>query len=198
MAGQASCEEAVSTLNDFNKAILETIRKSGGNNAKRFYLLSPISAAYSYLLADGFKIPDDSQYNGNNKKILLSVHMYTPYSFAMDANGNSDFTEDNRKELETDFNELHQKFVINGYYIIIGEMGCINKKNLDERVKWAKYFVENARKLGMTPMVWDNGYFGDASGWPADTWGLLHRQQGTWEPEQLVNTYISSASTPIY
>ena len=42
-------------------------------------------AAYSLAINQYFIFPADSKYNLINKKIILSVHMYLPYNFAMKA-----------------------------------------------------------------------------------------------------------------
>ena len=192
--GDGNCEDGIQTVNEFNSLIHTVIRTSGGNNAKRFILFTSCAAAFDYTTSSGFKIPDDSKYNSGSKKVLVSVHMYTPYDFAMNPDMSyTIFNDGCRNELDQKFRTLHDKFVSQGIYVIIGEMGVVNKNNLDERISWAKYFVEQARKQGCASIVWDNGYWGTEGGSPEETFGLYHRTQGTWEPDQLVDAYISAA-----
>ena len=196
LAGNSDCEEANEVLNNFNKVIHGVIRGSGGNNQKRFIMVTSQAASYSYLTGNNFVIPDDSKYNSSIKRILISVHLYSPYNFAMDASsGITSCDSSCESELNTYFNTLYSKFVSQGYGVVVGEMGCINKNNLSARVAWAKYFVTNARKKGLASLVWDNQYWGTGS--QGETFGLLHRDSLSWEPDELVKAYISAAKTSL-
>ena len=48
--GVPICEEANSVLNEYLKLIVKAIRTSGGNNRKRFIMVTPLAAFYSMLL----------------------------------------------------------------------------------------------------------------------------------------------------
>ena len=96
--GDSSCEEAIKVINEYNQLIHTVIRKSGGNNKSRFLLFTSGAAAYSYVTSSGFTLPDDSAYNPKIRKILVSVHMYLPYDFAMNGDMSKNyFTEQYRK-----------------------------------------------------------------------------------------------------
>ena len=197
-AGNSECEEANTVLNYYNKVILDTIRGSGGNNLKRFIMFTSQAASYGAVTGSNFVIPDDTKYNSDTslRRILISVHLYSPYSFAMDAtSGVTSCDSSCKSELDGYFYNLYMNFVLQGYRVVIGEMGCINRNNLSARVDWAKYFVTNARNRGLASMVWDNQYWGTGS--QGETFGLLHRDSLYWEPEELVNAYISAAKTTL-
>ena len=69
-----------------------------------------------------------------------------------------------------------------GYNVIITEMGCKdNENNLDERIKFAKYFVENARSYHLASFLWEIEY---------------DRNNLSWESDELVDAYINAAKTP--
>ena len=54
--------------------------------------------------------------------------------------------------------ELMKRFFISkNIPLIIGEFGSEDKGNTSEREKWASYMVSEAKKLGITCFVWDNG-----------------------------------------
>jgi endoglucanase len=192
-AGDGNCEECVQSVNEYNKLIHHVIRSSGGNNAKRFILFTSCAAAPGYVLSGGMSIPDDSRYN-SNKRVLISAHMYSPYDFAMNPDmSKAVFNDGYRNELEQGLRALNERFVNQGISVIIGEMGVINKNNLDQRKSWAKFYVETAKRLGIACIVWDNGYWGEEGKSAEETFGLYHRTQGTWEPDDLVSTYIQAA-----
>ena len=65
-------------------------------------------------------------------ELLISVHFYTPYSFAMENPGETIFTEKHAGEIAYDFTRLNDKFVSKGIPVIIGEFGATNKNNLEE------------------------------------------------------------------
>ena len=43
-------EETNSVLNEYLKLIVKAIRTTGGNNEKRFIMITPLAAAYSSLI----------------------------------------------------------------------------------------------------------------------------------------------------
>jgi hypothetical protein len=123
--------------------------------------------------------------------------MYSPYNFA--SNGDmtyNNFNIDYINELENSFHILKYKFVDNGHYVIITEMGASDKMNTDQRIAWGTFFVKRSRQLGMACVVWDNkrwnnDYDGD------EKYGLYHRDKLTFEPDSLVDAFINAAKTPI-
>ena len=195
--GDPTCEEAVSILNEFNRIILKAIRESGGNNEKRFYMVTPLAAAYGAAVTSDFIIPGDSKYNPTNPKVLLSVHMYLPYNFAMNAEmAFTKFEEAYKNEVVGDFKTLFENFVLKGHHVVIGEMGTINKNNTEARIEWAKMFIENSRKYQMASCLWDNEYFDNTKS-PGEVFGSYHRKELTWENDQLIDTYVEYSSTEL-
>ena len=193
--GEPICEESSSVINEYLKLIVKAIRTTGGNNEKRFIMVTPIAAAYSSAVNQDFIFPGDSKYNPTNPKILLSVHMYLPYNFAMNADMSyTTFEESYASELYSDFKNLYESFVLKGHNVIIGEMGVTNKNNTEERIKWAKYYVSTARKFNIPCIVWDNEYF-DNSKSSGETFGLYRRGAGTWDPDELIDAYVEAAKT---
>ena len=195
--GDPICEESASILNEFNRIILKAVRESGGNNEKRFYMVTPLAAAYGAAVTSDFIIPGDSKYNPTNPKVLLSVHMYLPYNFAMNADMSfTKFEEAYANEVIGDFKTLFENYVLKGHNVIIGEMGTTNKNNTEARIEWAKMFVENSRKYQMAACLWDNEYF-DNSKSPNEVFGMYHRGDLTWENDDIIDTYVEYASTEL-
>ena len=196
-AGDSSSEECIAVINEYNQLIHTVIRNTGGNNKSRFLLFTSGAAAFSYVTSTGFVLPDDSAYNPKHKKILVSVHMYTPYDFALNGDMSKNyFTTEYQNELERNFQTLRNKFVKKGYYVVITEMGACDKMNVDQRVAWGKFFVQRTRQLGMACVVWDNNQWN--TDWDAnEKFGLFHRESLTFEPETLVNAFINAAKTTL-
>lgn len=73
------CREAADIINQLNQRFVHIVRASGGNNATR-YLMVPGYCASPYNVGnDFFQLPEDTAEN----RIIVSVHAYTPYSFAL-------------------------------------------------------------------------------------------------------------------
>lgn len=140
-------------VNKLNAAFTELIRKSGGNNKYRFLMLPCYAASSSDNALNAVKFPDDN-------RLILSVHAYSPYNFAMNENGTSKFSQVEKNELDRFFKGLNDKFVSKGIPVVIGETGATNKDNLSDRIAWAKYYVSGAREYNITCLWWDNGAFG--------------------------------------
>ena len=188
------CRISASVLNEYMRLIVKAIRTTRGNNAKRFIMITPLAASLSSALNSNVEMPDDSLYNPKNNKLILSVHMYTPYNFAL--NGDMDyttFTDAYREELYEDFVGLYKKYVSKGYNVIIGEMGTVNKNNTEERIEWAKYFVKKARQFHMSVVVWDNNLFNNSRG-ASEILGHFHRDTLQWEIKELMETYITTSN----
>ena len=149
------CLDAAENLNKLNKLTLDVIRSSKGNNSKRFVMIPSLQASPDSAFASEFKMPDDGK-NGTSH-LILSTHMYSPYTFAMESPGKREFTPQFQSELAYAFKRLNDNFVKKGYAVVIGEYGATNKDNLEERVKWFHAFIKYSRQYGITSCLWDNG-----------------------------------------
>lgn len=178
--GGTAAEQAA--VNKFNAAFTELVRKSGGNNKYRFLMLPSYGASPSDNALNAVKLPDDD-------RIILSVHAYTPYYFAMDGNGSSKFTDSDRKELDNMFKLLNDKFVKKGVPVVIGEMGATNKNNLSDRLEWVKYYVKNARKYNITCVWWDNGGFNVGE----ENFGIFNRRNCSFTYKDIADALVENS-----
>lgn len=177
-----TCIEANEVLMEYNRLALKTVRLSGGNNLVRFMMFPPIAAAYDNLAKFNFKLPEDKEFNVNDDRLILSLHMYLPYNFALNEDKTYNvFTEEYQQELLSDFKYLYENLILKGIHIIIGEMGVTDKDNMPERLKYAKFYVENARKHHLCSILWVVNY---------------NRNELSWESDELIDAYINAAETP--
>ena len=162
-------EESRSVINAFNQVALDTIRATGGNNAKRFVMVPTQAASSSDAAIYGFVLPTDSA----NDRLIVSLHMYTPYDFALNESGTSYWGSDSDKSaLEAEFNKVYNCFCANGTPIVIGEFNAFYKNNDSSRATWAEYFASLAKSKGMACILWDNG---------ASDMGYLNRSGLYWD-----------------
>lgn len=182
-------KDAIKTINKFNQDILDTIRASGGNNEYRFVSCPSYDASPDGALAKEFVLPKDSA----KGKIIVSVHMYSPYNFAMESPGMTKFTSMMGSEIATMFKRLNEKFVVNGYPVIIGEYGATNKNNLEDRVAWFKFFIKFSRKYGMTSCLWDNGVWLVQGKDYSEHYGYYNRQEQKWYFPEILDAIMEEA-----
>jgi len=188
------CKKYMGTLNKLNQDIVNTIRASGGNNTHRVIMVPSLAASPDAALSKDFRIPTDTVEN----RLAISVHMYTPYNFAMASPGDIKFTEAHQKELSTIFRKLYNKFVSAGTPVVIGEMGATNKNNLQDRINWFNFFITEARKNSIyTCCLWDNGVWKINEKDPKDKiysehYGYYNRTKQTWYFPELIKTAIKA------
>jgi len=169
--------EAADNINTLNQLALDTIRATGGNNDKRFVMITPYAASPWAALSSKFKVPADSA----SDKLILSVHAYTPYDFAMQSPGVTTFTQAGKDAIDSFMSSLNTKFVSGlNIPVVIGEYGATNKNNLSDRVNYFAYYVAKAHVYRMCPVVWDNGSYQVSGTDYSEHYGFYNRTAQTW------------------
>lgn len=191
-SASADCRDAIECINKINQAFVDTVRASGGNNASRYLLCPGYDASPDGATNSGYVLPTDPV--DNDHHILVSVHAYTPYSFALEDPGTDKWSSSNSQntgDIKWFMNNLYKKYVSQGTPVLIDEFGARNKNgNLDARVEWASYYVKEARARSMSCIVWDNNAFsGDG-----ELFGLIDRKTCKWKYPEIVKAITESAS----
>ena len=183
-------EECWEFVNATNMAFVETVRNSGGNNAKRHLMIPGYCATSDPIGPKMIQLPE------NDDKIIVSVHAYTPYGFALSDTPSSKFSS-KRKNATRDIDSLAEmletSYINNNIAVIIGETGARNKDNLESRVDWAGYYTARMRKSGITCIWWDNG---SVKG-NGENFGLLDRRTCTWHFPEVRDAFIKGAKGEI-
>ena len=191
----STCKTAISIINDLNQKAINTIRSAGGNNANRVimfpsYVASPY-AAINAKNAGLFKMPSDSA----TGRLVLSVHMYTPYNFAMNCTesggAHSNFTESDKTELSKHFTDLNTTFISKGIPVVIGEMGATNKNNFEARKSWFSYYLGLCKQYNVAALLWDNGQETNSN--PSEAFGYMNRTKNEWFTDSNASELISTA-----
>lgn len=170
-------------VNAYNECFVETVRATGGNNRYRALMIPTYAASASGL--DGFTVPQD-------KSLIVSVHAYSPYNFAMNPSGTTKFDPNNTsdtQELTWLAGTLYDRFISKGTGVIIGECGTANKNNYSDRVNWAGYFPRLFRSKGIPVFLWDNNAYGSGN----ETFGQLHRDTLAWEYPEYIKAFVKAA-----
>lgn len=162
-------------INNLIAKFVDTVRKSGGNNATRTLIVTGHAAAMDETAIKAIKVPDDDH-------IVVSIHAYSPYNFALNDNGTSSFADSDKAELDRNFDLIKSTFIDKGIPAIIGEFGSVNKNNDDDRVRHMEYYVSAAKQRGITCFIWDNGVKEGES-----AFGLLDRKNLSWYFKNVVD-----------
>jgi len=178
--------EARDVINKLNRSFVETVRSAGGNNPWRHLMIPPYAASSDPKTWKDFLIPEDD-------KIIVSIHAYTPYNFALNKKGTSEWSSEKTSdtaEIDKLMDNIYNSFISKGYAVIIGEFGAMDKDNLKDRVDWAGYYVKKASEKGIPCLWWDNGAFvGDG-----ELFGLLDRRNFTWKYPEIVEALTDGIS----
>ncbi|MDE5587735.1 MAG: glycoside hydrolase family 5 protein [Acetatifactor sp.] len=179
-AGAEECKDAISCINEINQEFVNTVRAGGGSNLNRYLMIPGYDASPDGALNDGFVLPTDAE--GVEDRLIVSVHAYTPYNFALQADGESgsksEFDSDSASsvsDIKSFMDRLYKKFISNGIPVVIGEFGARDKEqNTQARIDYATYYIAAARARGMSCFWWDNNAFTGTG----ENFGLYYRRSG--------------------
>lgn len=174
-------KEGRDVVNYLDQVFVDAVRATGGNNTIRNLMVPGYAASSSDTALKGIVLPQDDH-------LIVSVHAYTPYDFALNTAGRSTWDNDTR-DIDHLMELLDELFLSKGVPVIIGEFGAMNKDNEQERVQWARYYVGKAREYGVPCIWWDNNAFeGDG-----ENFGLFNRRELTFPYPDLLKALIESA-----
>ena len=158
--GEGSTEKAYATLTRVNQLFIDTVRKTGGNNARRLLIVAGYSTDIDKTCRKEYLLPKDSVPG----KLFVSVHYYNPWVFvglSSDASwgkmrptwGN----EEDIKILNDLFDRMNDFCLRNDIPAFLGEFSLCSNKEKESRVRWTTSVFEAALKRNMVPVLWDIG-----------------------------------------
>ena len=182
MPGNAQAQAAIECINDLNQVFVDTVRASGGYNTDRYLMIPSYDQSVQGTLDSAFKLPTDTV----EGRMILSVHAYTPYDFALNINGTSVFDESGKAEIDSFLSDLYDKFVCNGIPVVMTEFGAVNKDNLQDRVNFTAYYTARAASYGIPVVWWDNNAF-TGNG---ENFGIFERSTLTFTFGDILNAML--------
>ncbi len=178
-------QESLNIVNDLNQMFVNTVRASGGNNAKRCLIVNTYAASGNPYVTSNFKVPTDTVSN----KLIAECHVYQPFYFTSEFYPDETTWEKNKYYLDEQLDAIYNNFVQKGVPAIIGEFGCAyTKDNMSEILSWAKYYVETCTEYGIPCFYWDNG----------SQYKLYNRTTGSVTQADLLGTMLAASEGESY
>ena len=181
------CLDAADCLNRLNQLFVDTVRGSGGNNAERYLMVPAYDASPDNALRSSFVLPLDPADN----RIIVSVHAYTPYSFALQDGGTASFGLKNQSQTSDIIrfmNGLYDRYITKGIPVVIGEFGARDKSgNLQARVDFTAFYTAAASARNLPCLWWDNSAFAGSG----EIFGILDRKAKTFKYPAILDAMIT-------
>ena len=159
-SGTGSMRKAYATLTRVNQLFIDTVRATGGNNAKRLLIVTGYGTDFARTANRDYQLPKDPVPH----KLLVSVHYYTPWPFAGmtkdESWGKVQYTWGSKAdvaELDRLFDLMQAFSRRNDIPVFVGEFGVTDAKETASRVRWMTAVAEASLSRGMVPVLWDTG-----------------------------------------
>ncbi|GKX67638.1 cellulase family glycosylhydrolase [Inconstantimicrobium mannanitabidum] len=176
-------------VNEYNAKTLSVIRATGGNNEKRLVMIPTYCAASDYDKVSAMVVPKDDN-------VAVSIHAYIPYNFAMNttSGATTTFGDTDKSYIYKIFRLLDKSFKQKGIPVVLGEFAATDKNNLQDRVNFAKYYLQVASSYGIPCLWWDNNAYNPNK---TDSMGLLNRKTLKFVYPEIVQALLDGWSNPI-
>ena len=146
-------------LNKANQIFVDTVRKSGGNNANRWLMVTPWGTNIAKLISNdsGFVMPTDTR---SESRLMVSVHNYAPTNKCLDGSPrdqNDISLLDVKNCYKASFETLNEMFISKGIPVVLGEYGAVDKDNNGNRALYTEGLNYLAKQNKVVPVYWDDG-----------------------------------------
>ncbi len=196
----SDCKPYCDIITSYEHVCINAIRAVQGNEARYIMVPGYAGSGASQTMLKAYTLPEDTA----KDKLLLSVHAYSPFNFAM-SNPDSTFDSDDEEALTSLFSFLKTNYTDEGIGVVMGEASASNKGNDAERIKWAKDYFAKAKESGIPVVLWDNmvetvdGYEGDNKNeYNGEHHGWLHRKSGKWFFPEIIKAMMDTVGITDY
>ena len=175
---QGGTAEGREVVNQYHQISLDAIRATGENNASRKIMVSTYAASSDPRALNDYRIP-----NGD-ENVIVSVHSYFPYLFALEGTDTTWGNETDRAELLQEFEKINGQFAADGRAIVMGEWGSTFSDNPDDRLAHAQFYAKACAERGICPIWWDNGNL--------DEFGIFNRRELVWAHPEIADAIVQA------
>ncbi len=159
--GAGSSSAAYATLTHVNQLFVDTVRSTGGNNARRLLIVAGYSTDIMKTTSPEYQLPHDTTPHA----LFISVHYYTPWPFAGMTEDASWGKMQPTWGSESDVGELNRLFDRMAEFsrehdipVFVGELNATEKKAAESRERWLAAVFHAALSRKMVPVLWDTGH----------------------------------------
>ena len=159
-SNEGSEEKAFATLTRVNQLFIDTVRRTGGNNAQRLLIVTGYNTNFEKTSGPDYRLPRDTVPG----RMFVSVHYYAPWTFvglSSDASWGKMKpiwgSDDDVKQLNDSFDKLNDFCRRTHTPAYIGEFSMCSKKDKDSSRMWTDSVYQAALKRKMVPVLWDTG-----------------------------------------
>ncbi len=181
--------EYIEVQESYNQTFIDAVRATGGNNQDRVLIVQTYNTNAWHGL-NYFSEPNDPVSN----RMMVEIHHYDPYDFTLNPANNACSQWDagscswaGASYVEDLFTQVEQRWVNNGIPVIMGEYGAIKRDagHEPERQEWLEFTTDAAKRHGLLPVYWDNGY--------APEFALFDRATGNIIDQATVDVLMAGA-----
>ena len=182
------CKNDFAILNEYNQLIVDTIRASGGNNAKRFIIIEGFGfAKLQCITTKLFKLPKDKV----KDRLIPTFHEYplgaNEYSFK------KYYTKGIKDYVAEEFKALDKTFFSKHIPVFLTETGHARNAPILERIASIKDFMaevtNDKRSCGVCMFVASNN---------ADGFGYFNDRTLEWYDTEYIDTFLYAAQGKEY
>ncbi len=155
----APTDAQIANITALNNAFVDAVRKAGGSNTDRVLIVAGYNTNIGYTV-DKFEKPNDTA----TDRLMLSVHYYDPYDFALNENGTGSWND--TASMKTAIDNICECASLFNMPVFIGEYGPIDKSNTTARAEYCYYLNKYAASNADAEVVlayWDNGVIDPAN-----------------------------------
>ncbi len=182
------CPQYFDTVNRYAKTFYDTVRASGGKNAKRYVMIPTYAACFQESTCAGWKSP-----NPDDNRVIATIHCYEPGDFCLWGNRTAYDANHVQQRLGMFFGFFKKHFTDKGIPLILGEINADLRfydaeqfqPNDDARVRWAAHYAREAKKYGFPCFIWESG--------GRKSMGLIDRQKIAWSHEEVADAFVMAA-----
>ena len=176
------------TVNRYAKTFYDTVRATGGRNAKRYLMVPTYGAAFQEATCAGWKSP-----NPSDNHIIATIHCYEPGDFCIWGNRKAYDAKYVQSRLGVHFGNFKKYFTDKGIPLILGEINADLRyydaerflPNDDARIRWAAHYAREAKKHGFPCFIWECG--------GTKGMGLIDRFKTVWSHEEVADAFVLTA-----
>ena len=165
-------EESYNTANSLNQDFVDTVRSTGGNNAKRYLIVNTYAASAEEEVMNNFVMPTDVEDN----RLIVEVHTYVPFD-----------------KIPQTFDMINERFCENDIPVVVGETACGKDKSIEERTEYAKLLNVKSKEYKIAIFWWDDGNYSDNSSSAEDVcnYALLNRVLMQWAYPDIAQAFTN-------